>query len=296
MQHPALATLERPLDPASAEPPTQPANPTAAEPSTGRPSQSTSQAQAYRTQDSQADGGHGAPRSDVVAALRDSAPVGLGLVPLGLAFGVFLTHSGLAWWWAIVFATCIYAGSFEFLLVGLVGVAAPLATIATTAFLVNVRHVFYSLSFPLHRVGGTVARAYSTFAMTDEAYALTTSGPGRSWPGRRIPWLQLFLHSYWVGGAALGGLAGSLIPSSIHGLDFALTALFAVLAVDAIRARRDDLGTPALALLCALIARFVFPGQLLLVAFGLFAAALVGRQVAARPAPQSAATGVRSHV
>lgn len=223
--------------------------------------------------------------SDVLAAFKDSSAVGLGLVPLGVAFGVFLTHSGLAWWWATVFATCIYAGSFEFLLVGLVGVVAPLATIATTAFLVNVRHVFYSLSFPLHRVNGTAARAYSTFAMTDEAYALTTSGPGRSFSGRRIPWLQLFLHSYWIGGATLGALAGSLIPSSIHGLDFALTALFAMLAVDAIRARRDDLVTPALALLSGVIARLAFPGQMLLVAFGLFTAILVARQLVSRGRP-----------
>ena len=276
MQHPVLVTLERPLDP-----------------SPDKPLQSTSRVPAAQAEVDRPD--H-SDHSDALAALRDSSAVGLGLVPLGLAFGVFLTHSGLAWWWAIVFATCIYAGSFEFLLVGLVGAVAPLATIATTAFLVNVRHVFYSLSFPLHRVDGTIARAYSTFALTDEAYALTTSGPGRSWTGRRIPWLQLFLHSYWVGGAALGAMAGSLIPSSVHGLDFALTALFAVLAVDAIRARRDDLATPALALLCALVARFAFPGQMLLVAFGLFTAALVWRHLAARGKPVVSPEDVRIHV
>ena len=219
------------------------------------------------------------PQSDASAAFKDSSSVGLGLVPLGLAFGVFLTHAGLAWYWAIVFTTVIYAGSFEFLLVGLVVAVAPLATIALTAFLVNVRHVFYSLSFPLHRVRGPIARTYSTFALTDEAYALTTSQQGRTWSGRRIPWLQLFLHMYWIGGAALGALAGSFIPNSIRGLDFALTALFAVLAIDAIRARRSDLATPGLAVLCALVARLAFPAEMLLTAFALFTAVLVGRYV-----------------
>jgi branched-subunit amino acid transport protein AzlD len=46
-------------------------------------------------------------------------------------------------------------------------------------------------------------------------------------------------------------------------LDFAMTALFTVLAIDAYRARRD-IPTPVLALACALIARLVVPGQLLL--------------------------------
>ena len=221
-------------------------------------------------------------RSEAFAALKESASVGLGLVPLGVAFGVIITQAGLAWWWASVFTTVIYAGSFEFLLVGLVGAVAPLATVAVTALLVNVRHLFYALSFPLHRVHGRLARTYSTFALTDEAYALTTREAAAQWPGRRILWLQLFLHTYWVGGATAGALAGSLIPAGVRGLDFALTALFAVLAVDALRSSRGDVPTPVLALLSALTARLAFPGAMLPAAFALFTAGLLVRRFAAK--------------
>src|SRR5262249_1005818 len=162
---------------------------------------------------------------------------------------VFLTRSGLPWWCASLCTAVIYAGSFEFLLVGLVVVLAPLATIALTAFLVNVRHVFYALSFPLHRVQGRLAKTYSTFALTAEAYALATSEQARCWSSRHIGWLQVFMHLYWVSGATVGAVGGSLIPSRVAGLDFAMTALFTVLALDAIAARRDDLPTPVLALL-----------------------------------------------
>lgn len=86
--------------------------------------------------------------------------------------------------------------------------------------------------------------------MTDEAYALASSPRARAWPGRRIVWLQVFLQLYWVAGAADGALAGTVVPARLQGLDFALTALFAVLTVDAVRARRD-LPLPALALGCA---------------------------------------------
>lgn len=216
------------------------------------------------------------------AAFRDSAPVGLGMVPLGLAFGVLVAHSGLAWWWASAFSALIYAGSFEFLLVGLVGAVAPLGTVALTALLVNIRHVFYTLSFPLQRVSGRFAKTYSTFALTDEAYALTSGGRARTWPGRRILLLQLFMHVYWVGGATAGALLGSLIPEAVTGLGFALTALFTVLALDAIRDRRHDLPTPVLALFSALAARLLFPGQMLLVAFALFTAARLARHLATR--------------
>jgi len=129
------------------------------------------------------------PRSEAVAALKTSGSVGLAIFPIGIAFGMLVVHSGLAWWWASVFSSVIFAGSFEFLLIGLAVAAAPLAQIALTAFLVNSRHVFYTLSFPLHQVGGAAGKTYSTFALTDEAYALTTSHPARSWPGRRILWI-----------------------------------------------------------------------------------------------------------
>ncbi|MFE0046737.1 AzlC family ABC transporter permease [Streptomyces albireticuli] len=217
--------------------------------------------------------------SAVRAALKDSAGAGLAFVPLGLAFGALVTHSGLDWWWAGLSATLAFGGSFEFLLIGMVTAAAPLAAIAASAFMVNVRHVFYALSFPLHRVPGRLGKTYATFALCDEVYALSTAKRARAWSGRRILWLQLLLHLYWAGSAVAGALLGSLIPDGVTGLDFALTAMFTVLALDAVRDLRGDLPTPALALLSALAARLLFPGQMLLAAFALFTAALLARHL-----------------
>lgn len=217
--------------------------------------------------------------SDLRAALADSGSVGLALFPLGLALGVLVVHSGLAWWWAPVFAGVVYAGSLEFLLIGLVTVATPLAQVALTAFLVNFRHVFYALSFPLHRVRGRWGKGYATFALTDEAYALTTGAAAREWSGRRILWLQVLCQGYWVAGATIGAGGAALLPVQLDGLDFALTALFVVLAVDGYRAQRD-IPVPFIALGCALVAGLLLPGQMLPVALGLFTAALLIRRFA----------------
>ena len=113
------------------------------------------------------------PESDhsLRAVLALTAPIGLAFIPLGMALGFLVVHAGLAWWWAPVFAAVIYAGSFEFLLVHLAAVAAPVATVAVTTFVVNSRHVFYALSFPLQRVRGAAAKLYSTYTLSDEAYA-----------------------------------------------------------------------------------------------------------------------------
>lgn len=214
--------------------------------------------------------------TDLKLALKDSGSVGLGAFPMGVAFGVLVAHSGLQWWWASVISGFIYAGSLEFLFLGLVLAAAPLASVAVTAFLVNFRHVFYALSFPLHRVRGRLGKTYSTFALSDEAYAVTIGESAQSYPSRRILWLQVFIHLYWAGGSTTGALLGSVIPDRVVGLDFAVTALFTVLAIDAFRASRR-IPIPVLALVCALVGRFALPDQMLLSAFALFTAGLIVR-------------------
>jgi predicted branched-subunit amino acid permease len=95
--------------------------------------------------------------------------------PRPRASGFTTAVYGFPWWLAAVISAVMFAGSVEFILVGMLAVAAPIATIAMTTFLVNSRHLFYGLSFPLHRVDGWHRKAYSVFALCDEAYALTTS-------------------------------------------------------------------------------------------------------------------------
>lgn len=203
-----------------------------------------------------------------------AGPVALSMVPLGVAFGLVLTQMGLAWWWAPIFSAVIYAGSLEFLVVALVSAAAPLSQIAVTALVVNSRHVFYSISFPLHRVKKGPARAYSTFALTDEAYALTALPEVSSWPSKKILTLQFLLQVSWVAGATLGALAGTILPlGALQGFEFALIALFMVLAFESYLAN-PRVFTVVLAVGIGLAAAAFFPDQMLLTAYTALVVAL----------------------
>ncbi|MCO1657969.1 AzlC family ABC transporter permease [Pseudonocardia sp. S2-4] len=198
---------------------------------------------------------------------------------MGVAFGVLVARSGLPWWWATVFASVVFAGSLEFVLLGLVTALAPLGQVAAAAFVVNARHVFYALSFPLHRVPGRIAKAYSTFALTDEAYALTAAPAAQCWSRGRILCLQALVQVYWVGSVTLGALGGTLVPAAVVGLDFAVTALFVVLGIDAFRARRD-VPAAVTAVACALLGHVLFGGQAMIGGMGLFTAYLLVRYAA----------------
>ncbi|WNG85729.1 AzlC family ABC transporter permease [Mycobacterium sp. ITM-2016-00317] len=222
------------------------------------------------------------PGDSLRSVVSLTAPIGLAFIPLGMALGFLVVHAGLAWWWAPVFAAVIYAGSLEFLMVHLAASAAPIATVALTTFVVNSRHVFYALSFPLHRVRGVAGKLYSTYTLSDEAYAVGVSPEARSWPSRLILFMQLCLHLLWVAGATLGGLVGQALPiERLEGLDFALTALFLVLGIDAYRQRPDRI-TAAVAVLCAVAAWLLVPGQMLVAAFAAFAGVLLVRMLLGR--------------
>ncbi|MGO1770181.1 MAG: AzlC family ABC transporter permease [Microbacterium sp.] len=199
----------------------------------------------------------------VRAGIRRSVPACLAAIPLGLALGVLVVQSGLAWWWGTVFAAVVFAGSFEFLLLGLVTAAVPLSHIAASAFLVNARHIFYASTFPLQRIPG-LGKAYATFALTDEAWALTATPESRRWRASRIIAIQAVFQFAWVASVTVGGLLGSLLPGRIEGLEFALPALFIVLAIDAYKAR-PDVAAPFVAVAAALTAGLLLGTEGLLV-------------------------------
>jgi predicted branched-subunit amino acid permease len=81
--------------------------------------------------------------------------------------------------------------------------------------------------------------------------------------------VQGFIQWYWVSSVTVGTLTGALIPARVMGLGFAVTALFLGLGVDAVRTQRDRL-TPVVAFACALLARWLFRGQMLVIAMLLF--------------------------
>lgn len=223
---------------------------------------------------------------DLRDAVRDVGPVAAGMFLLGTSFGLLVVGSGLAWWWAPIFSGVVFAGSAEFLLVALAVVGTPLATVAVTTLLVNGRHAFYGLSFPLHRIRGRAARGYAVFALIDEAYALAVTRPDLG--GRRIVAGQVIMHASWVGGGLAGALAGARFALHVPALEFVFTALFVVLATEAVRAGREATG-PVLAVACALVARLVAPGEMLLVAMALFVGVLLVRyRVTTRREPEHA--------
>ncbi|CAB1025629.1 branched-chain amino acid ABC transporter permease [Corynebacterium diphtheriae] len=221
-------------------------------------------------------------RTEILGGIKDSWAVALGLVPLGLAFGLVVGQSGFAWWWAPIFSIIIYAGSMEFLALNLILTGVGPISAAITGFMVNFRHIFYGLTYPRHAVRSRIGRAYSTYALTDESYAIVSARPNvQRIDGSRVLAIQVFCHVMWVSSGVLGAVAGSAIPQGLKGMEFALTALFIVLAWESFR-NNQDWSLVFFAVAFSLIGLGLVPHQMLIFALVVYFLLLLVRNASSR--------------
>lgn len=168
------------------------------------------------------------------SAFITTVPVLLGYTAIGLAFGLIAENAGFAWYIVFLMSLFIYAGAGQYIGIGLMAAGVGIAEIGLVIFLVNARHMVYGLSVLDKFKQAEKYKPYLIFALTDETYALlTTTEPA---DGARIPEYYLFVSAlnqfYWTAASVIGFFLGKLLPFSMEGLGFALTALFVVLLIE----------------------------------------------------------------
>ena len=173
-------------------------------------------------------------KSTLRTAFLDTVPVMTGYVFLGFGFGIVMHQSGYGPLWSIAMSLLIYAGSMQYVAVGLLTGGAGFLTTALTTVVVNARHLFYGISMVEGYKGAGKKKPYMIFALTDETYSLVSQKqlPEDMDRHRYCFLVSLFDHCYWVGGTTLGALAGNLLPIDFKGIEFVLTALFVTIFVE----------------------------------------------------------------
>lgn len=162
-----------------------------------------------------------------------SIPMMLGNIPFGMIFGSLAVSQGLDPWVPIAMSLIVFAGSAQFVALGLMAAGAPVLVIIFTTFIVNLRHLLYSADFMKYvRHLPMSWRAVLAFGLTDETYAATkpyfVQGKLDETTGHWA-YLGSFLafYSMWNLTTIIGVIAGELIPGmSEWGLEFAMVATF----------------------------------------------------------------------
>ena len=200
-------------------------------------------------------------------AFRDSLPVMMGYIPLGVVFGFLFVQAGGTPAMAALASVLVYGGASQYMMVPMVAAGVPVLSIAFATAVINLRHIFYGISL-LHKVPSRGwQRWFIAFTLTDETYSLLSSYPSNVALSRMV-WLAFFDWVWWIAGSFLGAVLGAAAQTDLAGIDFVLTSLFAMLACEQWRNRMS--AWPLWSALAAYaVARFAFPQQALALSIAL---------------------------
>lgn len=220
-------------------------------------------------------------KSGFAEAMRVAGVIMLGLFFVGIGLGVLVHSYHLPFWVAPLLPAVVFAGSVEFVLIDMVSNHASLFSIAVMTLLINSRHLMYGLSYPIERVRGGLAKFYTVYTLIDEAYALNTGPDRHQLRASRILWIHVGLHLSVLTSATVGYVLGASFLSELKGVDFVMTALFAVLAIDAYQSSKDHT-TAAIAGVSAAVGLVLAPQSMLLISMVVYLLLLVSRFVVAK--------------
>jgi len=168
------------------------------------------------------------------AAFPHTIPIFAGFWFLGLTYGIYMNVSGFGFVYPMLMSLTIFAGSVEFVTVSLLlGGFNPIQALMMT-LMINARHLFYGISMLDKYKDVGWKKIYLIFGMCDESFSInyTANIPEGVDKGWFMFFVTLLNHFYWVFGATLGGIFGSIIHFNTEGLEFVMTAMFVVIFME----------------------------------------------------------------
>ncbi|SLN53336.1 AzlC family ABC transporter permease [Oceanibacterium hippocampi] len=188
------------------------------------------------------------------AGARDVLPLLIAAMPFALLLGLRGRAAGLEPFEIMLMSATVFAGSAQFVIVEIWRDPAPVALIAMTTLMINLRHVLMGATLVPYLRRTSPARASGLlFFMADEIWALALArARGHGFSTAYYLGLALPLYVGWVTFTTTGALIGDVFTHpEAFGLDFAFTAVFLALVVGFWRGPSDILpwaGAAAVAL------------------------------------------------
>jgi len=186
--------------------------------------------------------------------VRGIAVICLSVAVIGVSYGATAVTSGFPLWVPVATAVVVFAGSSEFLFVGIIAAGGSPVAAVLAGLLVNARHVTYGLALSDVIQPGW-RRLAGSHLMNDESVvlALSQTDPARRRAAYWISGIGLLLC--WPAGALAGALAGGALrdPDAL-GLDAMFPAAILALILPALRvktSRRAAVAGAAIALAAA---------------------------------------------
>lgn len=171
-------------------------------------------------------------RREFLAGARDTIPLIVGAIPFGIIFGTLAETSGVSFGAALAMSVFVFAGSAQFIALGLVAAGTALPMIVVTTLVVNLRHLLYTATLlPYLKRLSAPWKAALAFWLTDETFAVSVTHWTASGDAACRHWYQLgssvAMYGNWILCTVVGLTAGQMFPGiRALGLEFAMPATF----------------------------------------------------------------------
>jgi 4-azaleucine resistance transporter AzlC len=215
------------------------------------------------------------PLSEFWAGGRAILPLIIGAIPFGVIFGTLATGLGLSLTGTLAMSAFVFAGSAQFIALGLLATGTFLPLILLTTLVVNLRHLLYAISLlPYVRHLAQYWKLLIGFWLTDETFAVAIARYNQNDSSPYKHWYYLgaasLMYMNWQLCTLIGVSIGQRLSTATNwGLDFAMSVTFIGMVIPYIKTQ-SMLVTVLVAGVVSLLAHSL-PHQL-----GLIVAALAG--------------------
>jgi len=176
--------------------------------------------------------------------VKESYPIVLGYLPIGLAFGVLASSSGISPLGVLFISMVLFAGSAQFITVSLLASFTNGVSIIATIFVVNFRHFLMSSVYSRYFTDEKKSKlAFLSYFVTDESFALGVNKAryeNDEFNSEYLLGVELSGYFSWALFSTLGAIIGNyVVDFEAFGLDFALPAMFIGLLALLVKTKKD---------------------------------------------------------
>ena len=172
-----------------------------------------------------------------ISGVKTGLPICMGVIPVGISFGIIARQGGLESWQAILMSIIVIAGASQIMAVGMLVQGASIPAIIFATFLINLRHLIMS-TYVMNRLKeiGLLKKMALAYVLVDETFALFSMSEESEDDDKFMFGINVVLGVSWIVSTMIGCIALSVLPETISkSLGIAFYASFIAILMPNIR-------------------------------------------------------------
>lgn len=169
------------------------------------------------------------------SGIKDSIPICLGVIPVGISFGLLALQAGFSSLEAISMSIIVMAGSSQLMAIGMISQGATLGAIILATFFINLRFIIMSSAIMSYlKETPLLKKLVGAFAIGDEAFAIFLLSDKKD-----ISYLlgiNTAIYIAWVVSSGIGCVINQFLPEIIiNSFGIAFYAAFIAMLIPSVK-------------------------------------------------------------